>query len=380
MRVLHRLLTLRLGRIVRKNADLLKRSYGALSRKSNVLNAAAHARSQYFYQIDISDAYASTPLSRLAEVLFSLDPTLGELPEVESFLHRYCGGENGGLAVGAPASPALFDLYCATTLDCEMPEFDAATLYTRYHDDITLSSTRPIPSIVQRRVRERVSAAGFVVNRKKSRVTDLQKRAVTITGAVITRQGTLRPTDAFLKKVRLALRRPVTEITGAEALVFAGTAGYLRCFEERFGHRYWMRADTAPEIEVLIARVRKRLRELASRNLLPSKRSRDGANFFSIAFIEELRRTMTTEELIGMYLALKPVGREFVGLSPFSRERHPSFTVATAPHKLFWHDFSSGKHGDVFDFLMEMEGMSFRDAVREVVRLCVITGRTLPSS
>src|SRR5262249_17251875 len=63
----------------------------------------------------------------------------------------------------------------------------------------------------------------------------------------------------------------------------------------------------------------------------------------------------------------------FLGLSPFNREKTPSFTVND--QKGFYHCFSSGKHGDVFTFLMETEGLSFPEAVE---RLAGEAGLELP--
>ena len=57
-------------------------------------------------------------------------------------------------------------------------------------------------------------------------------------------------------------------------------------------------------------------------------------------------------------------GREFVGLSPFNKEKTPSFTVND--QKGFYHCFSSGKHGDIFGFVMETEGLSFPEAVEKL--------------
>ena len=61
---------------------------------------------------------------------------------------------------------------------------------------------------------------------------------------------------------------------------------------------------------------------------------------------------------------LKRAGREWKGLSPFNREKTPSFTVND--QKGFYHCFSSGKHGDIFTFLMETEGLSFPEAVERL--------------
>jgi len=54
---------------------------------------------------------------------------------------------------------------------------------------------------------------------------------------------------------------------------------------------------------------------------------------------------------------LRKTGREFSGLSPFNKEKTPSFTVND--QKGFYHDFSSGKHGDIFGFVMETEGLDW---------------------
>jgi DNA primase len=70
---------------------------------------------------------------------------------------------------------------------------------------------------------------------------------------------------------------------------------------------------------------------------------------------------------------LKRAGREWRGLSPFNQERTPSFFVND--HKGFFHDFSSGKHGDIFTFTMETEGVTFPEAVE---RLAALAGVPMP--
>ncbi len=76
---------------------------------------------------------------------------------------------------------------------------------------------------------------------------------------------------------------------------------------------------------------------------------------------EEVRSRLNIEDVIGEYVQLKRAGRNFKGLSPFSGEKTPSFYVS--PDKNIWHDFSSNKGGDVFSFVMEVEGMDFRQAL-----------------
>lgn len=67
---------------------------------------------------------------------------------------------------------------------------------------------------------------------------------------------------------------------------------------------------------------------------------------------------MSIEDVLSEYVQLKRAGRNFKGLSPFSNEKTPSFVVS--PEKQIWHDFSSGKGGDVFSFVMEVEGIDFK--------------------
>jgi DNA primase len=81
---------------------------------------------------------------------------------------------------------------------------------------------------------------------------------------------------------------------------------------------------------------------------------------------EEVRSRLNIEDVIGEYVQLKRAGRNFKGLSPFTSEKTPSFTVS--PEKHIWHDFSSGKGGDIFSFVMEVEGLDFRQALEQLAR------------
>ena len=95
---------------------------------------------------------------------------------------------------------------------------------------------------------------------------------------------------------------------------------------------------------------------------------------FDERFIEELKARLRPSDVIGRTEKLKRQGREFAGLSPFSKEKSPSFFVND--DKGFFHDFSSGKHGDIISFLQETERLSFVEAV---TRLAAEAGMTLPA-
>ncbi len=72
------------------------------------------------------------------------------------------------------------------------------------------------------------------------------------------------------------------------------------------------------------------------------------------------------EEVIGDFVVLKKSGANFKGLSPFSKEKTPSFMVS--PVKQIWKDFSSGKGGNVVAFLMEHEHYTYPEAIRYLAK------------
>ena len=95
---------------------------------------------------------------------------------------------------------------------------------------------------------------------------------------------------------------------------------------------------------------------------------------FDDRLLDEIKSRLRLSDVIGRTVKLKRQGREFVGLSPFTKERTPSFFVND--DKGFFHDFSSGKSGDLITFLQETERLSF---VESVERLAGEAGVTLPA-
>lgn len=78
--------------------------------------------------------------------------------------------------------------------------------------------------------------------------------------------------------------------------------------------------------------------------------------------IAAIRERTPIEEIVGEYVQLKPAGADSLkGLSPFKEERTPSFHVR--PNRGYYHCFSTDQGGDVFSFLMEMEHLTFPEAV-----------------
>lgn len=104
------------------------------------------------------------------------------------------------------------------------------------------------------------------------------------------------------------------------------------------------------------------------------RNGRRGLMRFDERFLDEIKSRLRPSDVIGRSVKLRRQGREYVGLSPFTKEKSPSFYVND--DKGFYHDFSSGKHGDIISFLQETERLSFREAIE---KLAAEAGVALPS-
>ncbi len=94
---------------------------------------------------------------------------------------------------------------------------------------------------------------------------------------------------------------------------------------------------------------------------------------FPPSFLDEIKARLPVSEVVRRRVKLVRAGREWKGLSPFNSEKTPSFFVND--HKMAWFDFSAGKNGNIFDFVMQAEGLSFPEAVE---RLAFEAGLPLP--
>ena len=79
-------------------------------------------------------------------------------------------------------------------------------------------------------------------------------------------------------------------------------------------------------------------------------------------YLDEIKLRLKVSQVVGKTVQLKKRGKEFIGLSPFKNEKSPSFTVND--EKEFYHCFSSGEHGNIFDFLMKTKSVGFGEAVK----------------
>ena len=79
-------------------------------------------------------------------------------------------------------------------------------------------------------------------------------------------------------------------------------------------------------------------------------------------YLDEIKLRLKVSQVVGKTVQLKKRGKEFIGLSPFNNEKTPSFTVSD--EKEFYHCFSTGEHGNIFDFLMKTKSVGFGEAVK----------------
>jgi len=84
-------------------------------------------------------------------------------------------------------------------------------------------------------------------------------------------------------------------------------------------------------------------------------------------YIDEIKTRLKVSTVISKTVNLKKRGKEFVGLSPFKNEKTPSFTVND--EKGFYHCFSTGEHGNIFDFIMKTQNLKFGETVRTLANL-----------
>lgn len=186
----------------------LPSAYGCVKDSNPLRNASQHEGGRYFYITDLSDAYATVPLERLALLVtyliryeahaesgfslawFGQDERTVLLREDETYqpilemLEAHFGGLHGqGLAIGGPLSPYLMNLYCEAYIDAPLRKLcePRDITYTRYVDDLAFSAKHFIGEETRRKIRAIISRGGFTVNRKKSRVQMLSMGQVSIT-------------------------------------------------------------------------------------------------------------------------------------------------------------------------------------------------------
>lgn len=181
-------------------------------------NVLRHSRNRFFYLVDLHSAYRNVNGEKLARILGELSRAFcypGS--EVYDFLQKFCLAPEGGLIVGAPASPDLFNLYAGILIDQPMAELCRKhhLTYTRYLDDLTFSAKRRIGWRKREMIREIVKQAGFEVSHRKAVVADLRKGPIKINGIRLELGGRIMLPRDYLRKIRglihLAMTKPVDD-------------------------------------------------------------------------------------------------------------------------------------------------------------------------
>ena len=84
-------------------------------------------------------------------------------------------------------------------------------------------------------------------------------------------------------------------------------------------------------------------------------------------YLDEIKTRLKVSTVVSKVVSLKKRGKEYVGLSPFTNEKTPSFTVND--EKEFYHCFATSEHGNIFDFVMKTQNLRFGEAVKHLANL-----------
>ena len=156
--------------------------------------------------LDIKNAYRSVDAPELTCILAKINPKqFSGYLRTNNFIEDYCfDPEYGGVAMGAPSSNDLFNVYCEYKIDQKFREIckKFGLTYTRYVDDLMFSSQCVITEEIRKKLRQILTDAGFQINDKKAKVYDLRKGPVVVNGIGITYEG-----RTFLpRKVLISIR------------------------------------------------------------------------------------------------------------------------------------------------------------------------------
>ena len=99
---------------------------------------------------------------------------------------------------------------------------------------------------------------------------------------------------------------------------------------------------------------------------------------YSDELIEEVRQSNDVVDIISQYVHLTRKGRNYFGLCPFHNEKSPSFSVS--PDRQIFHCFGCGVGGNVYTFLMKIEGITFKEALEQLAERANIQLPTLQSN
>ena len=198
-------------------------------------NVERHRQNRYFYLVDLESAFDQVSGEKLALILATLVRQMAEdavefmrasgvsmelrqrsleedVSEVHKFLKKYCLLSGGrGLPQGGPASQDLFNIYCAMLIDGPVGEYAKrhGLVYSRYGDDLTISSRRPIGRVLRRKLRELMLGQGFDLSHHKCEVVDIARvggQSILINGIRLCYGGRMQAPAHFVKQARSITR------------------------------------------------------------------------------------------------------------------------------------------------------------------------------
>jgi hypothetical protein len=185
--------------------------------RSTIDNVFPHWGNRFLYQIDLQGAYGQIRsvhvVAGASLILERLDASLDPIDLPEDYFNKYFLPKKlgGGLPVGSPTSPYLFNIGLVPM----MVEFyvNAVTngmVVTQYLDDITISSQKPITPSVKARIRKIVCDHRFTLSVKKGRYVDLSKQTAIVTGIGLGRDRCFVP-RRYLETLRGLLHKAMTD-------------------------------------------------------------------------------------------------------------------------------------------------------------------------
>ena len=182
-----------------------KAANGFVEDKSILTNAAKHVAKNFVYNIDLEGFFPNTNFRRIKTVL-GLEPfsLIGEREELGFIIANLCC-ENGCLPQGAPTSPTLTNAVCQR-LDRKLYKLakQNSANYTRYADDITFSSNRPIFTIeFKNEINKIVKEENYAINLSKERLQDKIVRQE-VTGVIVNQK--LNVTRQYIRELDLRLK------------------------------------------------------------------------------------------------------------------------------------------------------------------------------
>jgi len=191
---------------LRRYSPALPYATGARLGMSPIGDIRRHYGNRFFYLLDIKNAFSSVDKNKIVEILIAVRTELGNDggEALGSFLGSYFFVPSGGLAVGGPASPDLFNIYTGVLIDKEMGALcrELGITYSRYLDDLTFSSKNLIRKDERKKIREIILKSDLVINHSKAQVLDLKKGPIRIHGINLYQDSSISLPRDFMTSLR----------------------------------------------------------------------------------------------------------------------------------------------------------------------------------